>query len=236
MSYNRILLKISGEALKGKRDHGIDPAFTHELALEIQKIHKKNIQIAIVIGGGNIFRGAKAEANGMDRTLADYTGMLATIMNGLALQDAFKKTGISSHVLSALDIPQVCENYNKREGVEYLEKGEIVICVGGTGNPYFSTDSAAALRAIELECDIIMKGTKVDGVYDKDPMQFPEAHLYTTLSFDQVIEQNIKIMDQTAFTLCKENNMPIKVFNVTHLENIERAILEDGFGTKISGS
>lgn len=231
--HKRILLKISGEALKGTRDHGIDPAFTHALALEIQKIHQRGVQIAIVIGGGNIFRGAKAEANGMDRTLADYTGMLATIMNGLAMQDAFTKCKIRAHVLSAIDVPEVCEHYTKRDGIEYLNKGEIVICAGGTGNPYFSTDSAAALRAIELECELIMKGTKVDGVFTADPIHHPEATLLSTISFDEVIQKNLKVMDQTAFTLCKENNMPIKVFNITHLENIERAVLEKEFGTMI---
>lgn len=236
MHYNRVLLKLSGEVLKGKREHGIDPSFTHALAVEIKKVHAKGVQIAIVIGGGNIFRGAKAEANGMDRTLADYTGMLATIMNGLALQDAFRKVGLTAHVLSAIDMPQVCENYTKRDGLAFLEQGHIVICAGGTGNPYFSTDSAAALRALELECTLLLKGTKVDGIFDKDPEIYPDAVLYSTLSYDEVLQKDLRAMDQTAFALAKDNHMPIKIFNISRLENIERGFFDEHFGTMVTST
>lgn len=231
---SRILLKLSGEVLKGKRDNGIDPAFTHAFAVEIKKVHAQGIQVAIVVGGGNIFRGAKAEANGMDRTLADYTGMLATIMNGLALQDAFKKVGLTCHVLSALDMPEVCEKYTKRDGITYLEQGHVIVCVGGTGNPYFSTDSAAALRALELECSLLLKGTKVDGIFDKDPSLHKDATFFPTLSYKEILERNIRIMDQTAFALLKDNEMPLKIFNISSLENIERGFFDDSFGTKVS--
>jgi len=213
-SFNRILLKLSGEIFSGKKGFGIDPQVTYDLAEKIIQISKKNIQIGIVIGGGNIFRGISADTKGLDRVPGDYLGMMATIMNSVALQSSLEKLGIDTRVMSALSITQLAEPYIRRRGIRHLEKGRIVIFAGGTGNPYFSTDTAAALRAIEINADVIIKGTKVDGVYSSDPLVDPDAKKYDTITYKEVIEKELSVMDLTAITLCKENNLPIIVFDI----------------------
>lgn len=228
----RVLIKISGEALEWERDHGIDPHFLKELALQIQEIAERNIEIALVLWWGNIFRGIAGSANGMDRTAADYMGMLATVMNGVAMQDALESVGCETRLMSALDIPEVGENYIKRRGTRHMEKWRIVICVAGTGNPYFTTDTAWVLRALELECDMMIKATKVDGVYDKDPKKFPDATFIKKASYDEVIKNNIKVMDQTWIALAKEWELTLKVVNLYKKWAILRSILwEDEWTT-----
>lgn len=232
--YKRVLLKLSGEAFLGNREYGIDPEFTTWLAKEIIKA-KNNTEIAIVVGGGNIFRGTAAEENGLERTVGDYIGMLATIMNSLALQAALEKEGQPTRVLSAIDIKDVCEPYIRRRAVRHLEKGRVVIFAGGSGNPYFTTDTAAALRALETECDIIMKATKVDGVYDKDPNKNPNAKKFDTIDFKQAItNKDIEIMDNSALSMCMDHNIPILVFNLTKQDNIKKAVSGEKLGTLIS--
>jgi len=227
--YKRIMLKISGEVLGDKRGQGIDVEALLKIAKEIVKVSKAGIEVAIVCGGGNIWRYRDTKEAGIERTTSDYMGMMATIMNGVALQNAIEKSGTHCRVATSLDLPQIAEPYIRRRAIRHLEKRRVVICAGGTGNPYFTTDTAAALRAVELNCDILLKATKVEGVYSADPMKVKNAKKYDKISFQEVIEKNLQIMDQTAFSLCRESNMKILVFNM-HREN---AILEAAKGKKI---
>ena len=233
--YKRVLLKLSGETFLGRRENGIDPEFTTWLAKEIIKAVKQNIQVSVVVGGGNIFRGTSAEEHGFERTVGDYIGMLATIMNALALQAALEKEGQETRVLSAIQIPDVCEPYIRRRALRHLDKGRVVIFAAGTGNPYFTTDTAAALRALETECQIILKGTKVDGVYDKDPTKFKNVKKFDTISFkDAITNKEIEIMDNSALSLCMDHKIPIVVFNLTVDGNIQKAAFGEQVGTLIS--
>ncbi len=233
-SFNRILVKLSGEILAGKKGYGIDPEITKDLALKIKEVVEKGIQVGIVIGGGNIFRGISSESKGLDRVPGDYIGMMATIMNSVALQSALERLGCDTRVMSALSITQLAEPYIRRRGIRHLEKGRIVIFAGGTGNPYFSTDTAAALRAIEINADIIIKGTKVDGVYSADPEIDPNATKYDTLTFKEVIEKELRVMDLTAVTLCKENNLPIIVFDIKSKNGLVDIVNSVPIGTTVS--
>ena len=217
-SFKRILLKLSGDVLSGTKSFGIDPALTTQIASKIKALYDRKIQVSIVIGGGNIFRGISVAAKGMDRVPADYLGMLATVMNSVALQSELEKLGCDTRVMSALSITQLAEPYIRRRATRHLEKGRIVILAGGTGNPYFTTDTAAVLRGIEIGADVIIKATKVDGIYSKDPIKYSDAIKYDKLTFDQVIKKELKVMDLTAFTLCKENKIPIVVLSI-HDEN-----------------
>ena len=230
----RILLKLSGEALSGSGKYGIDPQFTSEVALKIKEICKKNIQVGIVIGGGNIFRGISVAAKGMDRVAGDYLGMMATVMNSVALQSELEKIDCVTRVMSALSITQLAEPYIRRKAERHLEKGRIVIFAGGTGNPYFTTDTAAALRGIEVNADIIIKGTKVDGIYSEDPLKNKNAVKYDSLTFKDVIDKELKVMDLTAFTLCKENNLPIAVLNIKDKKSLLNFIENKKIGTIVS--
>jgi uridylate kinase len=234
MKYKRILLKLSGEALMGDKKYGIDPSRLEEYAQEIKRATALGVQIAIVIGGGNIFRGGQAERIGIDRVQGDHMGMLATLINGMALQSALEKVGLYTRLMSAIPINQVCEPFIRRRAVRHLEKGRIIIFGAGTGNPYFTTDSAASLRAIEIEADVVLKGTRVDGVYTADPEKDPSATRYTKVSFDEVINKNLNVMDMTAFTLCKENKLPIVVFDMNIAENLLKLIQGEEVGTLIS--
>jgi len=233
-AFSRILLKLSGEIFAGDQDYGINSKIIHNLARKIIQISKKNIQVGIVIGGGNIFRGISASSQGLERVPADYLGMLATIMNSVALQSALEKLGCDTRVMSALSITQIAEPYIRRRGIRHLEKGRIVIFAGGTGNPYFSTDTAAALRAIEINADVIIKGTKVDGVYSSDPELDPDAKKYDSISFKEVIEKELRVMDLTAITLCKENNLPIIVFDIKSNNGLVDIINSVPTGTTVS--
>ena len=223
-SANRLLLKISGEMLSGAQNFGLDPSALEKYAKKIKDVHDKGYEIGIVIGGGNIFRGMSVAAKGMDRVAGDYLGMMATIMNSVALQSSLEKLGADTRVMSAISITQLAEPYIRRRAARHLEKGRIVIMAGGTGNPYFTTDTAAVLRGIEINADVIMKGTKVDGVYDKDPIKYNDAIKYEKLSYKQVVEQELKVMDLTAVTLCKENNFPILVFDLEKDNSINNAL------------
>ena len=234
--YKRILLKLSGEAFKGEREYGIDPKFLTYLANEIKNIHELNVQIGIVIGGGNIFRGLAASANGMDRVTADYTGMLATIMNAIALQDALKKIKLDVRVQSAIEIKQVAESFILQKSIKHLENNRIVIFSGGTGNPYFTTDTTAALRAAEIKAEAIFKATKVNGVYDKDPVEFPNAKKFTQLDHIDVLQKKLKVMDSTALSLSMDNNIPIIVFDLMKENSIKKALLGEKIGTQIGGN
>ncbi len=234
MKYKRILLKLSGEALMGPREYGIDPQRLTEYAEEIRSVVEDEVQVAIVIGGGNIFRGVQGTTDGIDRVRGDYMGMLATVINSLALQDALEKCGVPSKVLSARGIDPICETITRHKAHELLETGYVVILAFGTGNPFFTTDSAAALRAVEIGATALVKGTRVDGVYTADPEQDPQAKKYDYLSFDEAYEQQLKIMDLTAFTLCKENNIPVVVFNMNVRGNLFRLIRGEKVGTVIS--
>ena len=230
----RILLKLSGEALSGSKKYGIDPQFTSEVALKIKEIYKKKIQVGIVIGGGNIFRGISVAAKGMDRVAGDYLGMMATVMNSVALQSELEKIDCVTRVMSALSITQLAEPYIRRKAERHLEKGRIVIFAGGTGNPYFTTDTAAVLRGIEVNADIIIKGTKVDGIYSDDPFKNKDAIKYDSLTFKDVIDKELKVMDLTAFTLCKENNLPIAVLNIKDEKSLLNFIENKNIGTIVS--
>lgn len=230
----RVLVKISWEALQWEREHGIDPKFLQTLAQDIKEIHESGIEIALVLWGGNIFRGVAWAANGMNRTAADYMGMLATIMNAIAFRDALQTAGCNTYIMSALDIPEVWDRYVQRKAINKLEKENIVICAWGTGNPYFTTDSGWVLRALELDCDMMIKATKVDGVYDKDPMKFDDAAMIEHASYADVINKDIKVMDHTGITLAKEWNMPLKVVNLYKKWAILRAILGEKEWTTIS--
>ena len=233
-SANRLLLKISGEMLSGTQDFGLDPSALEKYAKKIKDVHDKGYEIGIVIGGGNIFRGMSVAAKGMDRVAGDYLGMMATIMNSVALQSSLEKLGADTRVMSAISITQLAEPYIRRRAARHLEKGRIVIMAGGTGNPYFTTDTAAVLRGIEINADVIMKGTKVDGVYNKDPMKYNDAIKYEKLSYKQVVEQELKVMDLTAVTLCKENNFPILVFDLEKDNSINNALSSTKYSTIIS--
>ena len=234
LRYKRILLKLSGEILAGKSGFGIDPEKASYLANEIKSIHEIGLDIGLIIGAGNIFRGIEAASRGMDRVTGDYLGMLATIMNAISMQDALEKVNCQTRTLSAIDVKQISEPYIRRRAIRHIEKGRIVIVAGGTGNPFFTTDSAAALRATELGADIVIKGTKVDGIYDKDPFVHKDAIKYNTISFDQVLKENLKVMDLTAITLCKENNLPIQVFDIKIPGALKKIVLGEPIGTIVS--
>jgi len=234
LKYRRVLLKISGEMLAGEQTYGIQPSVLHNLADEIADVLTLDVQIAIVIGGGNIFRGLAASASGMERASADYMGMLATMLNALALQNALEGKAIPTRVLSAIEMRQLAESYIRRRAIRHLEKKRVVIFAAGTGNPYFTTDTAAALRAMEIGADVIMKGTKVDGIYDADPMTTPTAKRFTELPFLSVLNKSLKVMDATAITLCMDNDLPIIVFNLTSPGNIRKIIEGDPIGTIVS--
>ena len=230
----RIVLKISGEALMGKLGYGIDPEVLKSIALEIKEINQTRVEIAVVIGGGNIFRGLTAASKGMDRSTADYMGMLATMLNGLALQDALEKAGVDTRVLTAIDMCELAEPYIRRRAVRHLEKKRVVIFVCGTGNPYFTTDTAAALRAIEIGADMVLKATKVDGVYTKDPIKYKDAKKFEKLKYMEVLQNKLKVMDATAVSLCMDNSLPIIVFSMKKKGNIKQAILGKKIGTTIT--
>ncbi|MCF6168157.1 UMP kinase [Lutibacter sp.] len=233
MTYKRILLKLSGEALMGDRQYGIDPARLAEYAKEIKKIVDKGVEVAIVIGGGNIFRGVAGASNGIDRVQADYMGMLATVINGLALQSALEDAGIKTRLLTAIKMEQVAEPFIKRRAVRHLEKGRVVIFGGGTGNPYFTTDTAAVLRAIEINANAILKGTRVDGIYTSDPEKFKDAIKFDSITYKDVMSKGLKVMDMTAFTLSQENDLPIVVFDMNTKGNLEKLVSGEKIGTKV---
>jgi uridylate kinase len=231
--YKRVMLKLSGESLMGEQEFGISAAMLSHYANEIKKLIDAEIEVAVVIGGGNIFRGMEAASCGIPRVQGDYMGMLATVMNGMALQSGLENIGVYTRLISAIPMPQIAEPYIRRRAVRHLEKKRVVIFSGGTGNPYFTTDTAAALRATEIDADVILKGTRVDGVYNTDPEKDPTAVRYNIISFDRVIKENIKVMDMTAFTLCQENNIPIIVFDINEPENLTRIIRGEHVGTLV---
>jgi uridylate kinase len=233
--YHRILLKLSGEALLGDRSYGVDPAFCTFIAKQLVDVRRLGTEVAIVVGGGNIFRGLAAAAKGMDRATGDYIGMLATVMNALALQDALEKEHLDTRVMSAIGMNEVAEPYIRRRAVRHLEKGRVVILAAGTGNPYFTTDTAAALRAVEIDAEVILKATRVDGVYDADPLLHPEARRYEQLTYVDVLTERLQVLDATAVSLCMENDLPIVVFDVNRPDNIRRVALGEPVGTIISG-
>ena len=233
--YGRILLKLSGEILAGDKGFGIDPQKASYLANEVKSIFELGVEIGLIIGAGNIFRGIQAAGKGMDRVTGDYLGMLATIMNAISVQDALEKVNCETRTLSAINISQVAEPYIRRRAIRHLEKGRIVIISGGTGNPFFTTDSAAALRAKELGAEIVIKGTKVNGIYDKDPVQNSNAKKFDTITFSEVLKKNLRVMDLTAITLCKENNLPIHVLDINILGNLKQLILGSKIGTQVIG-
>jgi uridylate kinase len=231
--FGRVLLKLSGEALMGDQTFGIDPAVTTQIAKEVGEIQALGVQTAVVIGGGNLFRGLAASAKGMDRATADYMGMLATVINALALQDALEHHGVLTRVMSAIEMRAVAEPFIRRRAVRHLEKGRVIVFAAGTGNPYFTTDTAAALRAMEIKADVIMKGTKVDGVYTADPMLDKTATKYDEISYLKVLEQGLKVMDATAISLCMDNKLPIVVFNLRREGNVRRVIMGEPVGTTV---
>ena len=234
MTYRRVLLKISGEALMGEQNYGIDVNVARSVAEELKAVHQLGVQVAVVVGGGNIFRGVSKSAGNMDRSSADYIGMLATVMNAVVLQDALEKVDVHTRVMSAIDIPQLAEPFIRRRAIRHLEKGRVVIFAAGTGNPYFTTDSAAALRALEIRADIILKATKVDGVYSADPMTDATAERFNEITYRQVLERQLRVMDSSAISLCMDNNLPIIVFNMRQTGNIRRVVIgERGVGTKV---
>ena len=232
--YRRVLLKLSGEVLAGEQDFGIDPVKANYLAEEVQSIRESGVEVGLIIGAGNIFRGMQAASKGMDRVTGDYLGMLATIMNAISVQDALEKVGCETRTLSAISVSQIAEPYIRRRAIRHLEKGRVVIIAGGTGNPFFTTDSAAALRAVELNAEVVLKGTKVDGIYDKAPMIHEDAVKFETVSFSRVLNDNLRVMDMTAITLCKENNLPIRVFNINHTGDLKALVLGSKIGTLVS--
>lgn len=234
--YKRVLLKLSGEALMGDAPFGIDPAVTTQIAREIGEIQQLGVQTAIVIGGGNLFRGLAASARGMDRATGDYMGMLATVINALALQDALEHQGVLTRVASAIEMRAVAEPFIRRRAVRHLEKGRVVIFAAGTGNPYFTTDTAASLRAMEMKADVLLKATKVEGIYTADPMTDPAAEKYDTISYLQVLERGLKVMDATAISLCMDNHLPIVVFNLRTAGNMRRVIMGEPVGTTVTAS
>ena len=232
--YQRVLLKLSGEALMGELDYGIEPRVIQRIAAEIAEARKRGVEIAIVIGGGNIFRGAGLARAGMDRVTGDYMGMLATVMNALAIQDALESMVVYARVMSALQIHEVCEDYIRRRAVRHLEKGRVVILAAGTGNPFFTTDTAASLRAIEIGADILLKATKVDGVYDSDPATNPDAKRFATVSYDQVIADKLGVMDATAIVMCRDNDLPLRIFDLTRANALVQAMAGDDVGTVVT--
>jgi uridylate kinase len=233
-AYRRVLLKLSGEALMGEQAFGIDPAVTTQIARDIAEIQELGVQTAVVIGGGNLFRGLAASAKGMDRATADYMGMLATVINALALQDALEHVGVNTRVATAIEMRAVAEPFIRRRAVRHLEKGRVVVFAAGTGNPYFTTDTAAALRAMEMKADVILKGTKVDGIYTADPMVHPTATKFEAISYIKVLEQGLKVMDATAISLCMDNRLPIVVFNLRTRGNLRRVIMGETVGTVVN--
>ncbi len=230
----RVLLKVSGEALLGEEDYGIDPAVLKRIAGEIKDVMARGVQVGVVIGGGNIFRGAGLARTGMDRVTADHMGMLATVMNALALQDALESHGIFARVMSALRVQEVCEDYIRRKAVRHLEKGRCVVFAAGTGNPFFTTDTAASLRAIEIGADLLLKATKVNGVYTEDPARNPKAERYKTLSFDKVLDDRLGVMDATSIVMCRDNNIPLRVFNLLNAGDLLRIIDGEDVGTLVA--
>ena len=236
MTYSRVLLKLSGEALMGSKPYGIDPAIVQSIAQDVSKVVKEGTQLAIVVGGGNIFRGLKGSAAGMDRATADYVGMLATVMNAITLQDGLERAGVETRVQSAIDMQQIAEPYIRRRAIRHLEKGRVVVFGGGCGNPFFTTDTTSALRAAEINADVIFKATKVDGVYNQDPKENPAAIKFESLSFQEVLSREIAVMDSTAIALCKDNNIPIVVFNIFEPGNINKAVAGKKIGSRIANS
>ena len=234
VQYRRVLLKLSGEALMGNLDYGIEPRVIQRIAAEIAVAAKQGVEIAIVIGGGNIFRGAGLARAGMDRVTGDYMGMLATVMNALAIQDALESQDVYARVMSALQVHEVCEDYIRRRAVRHLEKGRVVILAVGTGNPFFTTDTAASLRAIEIGADVLLKATKVDGVYDSDPVSNPDAKRYETVSFDQLLADKLLVMDATAVVMCRDNDLPQRVFDLTRANALVQAMAGDNVGTLVT--
>ncbi len=233
--YKRILLKLSGEALMGKSQYGIDPATLHRLAAEVKAVHDMGVEVALVIGGGNIFRGVSASTqHGMDRASADYMGMMATVMNALAMQDAIEQMGLPTRVLSAIEMKELCEPYIRRRAIRHLEKRRVVIFAAGTGNPYFTTDTAAALRAMEIHAEVLLKATKVDGIYDRDPAKNADAVRYERVTYLEVLQRNLQVMDSTAIALCRDNKLPVIVFNLQNSGNIGRVVGGDlSIGTRV---
>jgi uridylate kinase len=234
VQYRRVLLKLSGEALMGDLDYGIEPKVIQRIAAEIATARNAGVEIAIVIGGGNIFRGAGLARAGMDRVTGDYMGMLATVMNALAIQDALESLDVFARVMSALQINEVCEDYIRRRAVRHLEKGRVVILAAGTGNPFFTTDTAASLRAIEIGADVLLKATKVDGVYDSDPMSNPDAKRFETVSYDQVLADKLSVMDATAIVMCRDNDLPLRIFDLTRANALLQAMSGDDIGTVVT--
>jgi uridylate kinase len=235
IQYKRVLLKISGDVLTGDGDYGIDPKVICQIAQEIKEVKNLGVEVAIVIGGGNIFRGMAASAKGMDRASADYMGMLATVMNGLALQDALEKIGVYTRVQTAIEMREIAEPYIRRRAIRHLEKGRVIIFAAGTGNPYFTTDTAASLRAMEIGAEVIFKGTKVDGIYDTDPLLHQRAQKYDELTYLEVLKKQLKVMDATAISLCMDYHIPIIVFNLKKRGNIKRVVFGERVGTKVRG-
>ena len=236
MSYQRVLLKLSGEALMGNLGYGIDPAVVAEIAQEVADVVKTGVELAIVVGGGNIFRGMKASAKGMDRATADYIGMIATVMNAMTLQDALERIGVDNRLQTAIAMQEVAEPYIRRRAIRHLERGRVVIFGAGSGNPFFTTDTTAALRAAEIDAEIIFKATKVDGIYDADPVKNPDAHRYQSLTYNHVLANELRVMDSTAIALCKENDIPILVFDLSVNGNIMRATKGESVGTIVGGN
>ena len=234
VQYRRVLLKLSGEALMGELDYGIEPQVIQRIAAEITSVRQSGVEIAIVVGGGNIFRGAGLARAGMDRVTGDYMGMLATVMNALAIQDALEALDTHARVMSALEINAVCEDYIRRRAIRHLEKGRIVIMAAGTGNPFFTTDTAASLRAIEIGADVLLKATKVDGVYDADPAKKPDANRFDVVSYDQVIADKLNVMDATAIVMCRDNHLPLRIFDLTRANALVQAMSGDEIGTLVS--
>lgn len=233
--FQRILLKVGGESLIGKREYGIDPQAALDVADQIKHIHEQGVQIAVVIGGGNIFRGISASKNGIDRATADYMGMLATVMNALALQDALEKVGVPTRVQSALQMPAVAESFIRRRAIRHMEKGRVVILAAGTGVPYVTTDTGSSLHALELHCDVLMKATKVNGIYDRDPVKYPDAKRFKTLTFKDAIEMDgVEVMDTAALAMCKENDMAVMVFELFEADNLMKAVMGEDIGTFVS--
>jgi uridylate kinase len=234
-AYKRVLLKLSGEALMGRHSSGIDPEVVDAVAAEIREVVALGVQLGIVIGGGNIFRGLAASAEGMERTSADYMGMLATVINSLALQSALERAGVPTRVQTAIEMREVAEPFIQRRAIRHLEKGRVVIFAAGTGNPYFTTDTAATLRAVEIKADIILKATNVDGVYDRDPVRYADAIMYDKISYTEVLTKNLKVMDATSISLCRDNGLPLSVFNLQQAGNIKRVICGENVGTIVGG-
>ena len=234
LRYRRILLKLSGEALMGDRPYGVDPDFCASIARQVAEVHALGLEVAVVVGGGNIFRGLAAAARGMDRATGDYIGMLATVMNGLALQDAMEREGLQTRVMTAIAMNEIAEPYIRRRAVRHLERGRVVVFVAGTGNPYFTTDTAAALRAVEVGAQVILKATRVDGIYDSDPETNPRAVRYERLTYSQVLAQRLQVLDATAVSLCMENDLPIVVFNLRTPDNIRRVAMGEPVGTLVT--